>query len=290
MIRVGIMDKEELYVGKLAAYLNRRNKGKIQCNAYTEEDKLLTGIDRQGFQVVLSTEKKLLEQITRQQEKICCVWLTETEEKDRMYCICRYQSGTVIMETLNRILDREGLCMGQDRKVIAVYSPIGRCGKTTLLLDYVGSCTDSQWLYIGMEDYGAVEGQMADTLLYYTKERRREKVLEQIEGCSGKIVSPFSPFDSKTVNREDMIWLSELLKQQTRYQGILFDIGTGVLEEIGVLTVFDQVIVPYLPGEISDRKREHFVQLVKAYGMEEWLEQVGFLDMNHTDAFASMVE
>lgn len=292
MIRIGVMDEEERYVGKLSAYLNRKNKGSVQCSAYTQEDKLLTGLKGHGFSVVVSTKKELLERIHLQKEDICCIWLTEEEgtHKDGLNCIYRYQSGTAITEALNGILDRSGLRLQKEHKIIAVYSPVGRCGKTTMLLDHVKQQVSPSWLYIGMEDYGVTEKEPADAFLYYMKERKKEKILDQIKCCEGRIASPFSPFDSKTIDREDMVWLVEILKHQNEYEGIVFDMGTGVLQEMEVLTVFDKVIVPYLQDELSARKKDRFIQLAKAYGLDEWLEQVYFLDMQNADTFATVVE
>lgn len=292
MIRIGVMDEEEGYVGKLAAYLNRVNKGTIQCCAFTEKDGLLAGLKEHRWDVLLSTDRAFIEGIQAEDNRVCGIWLTGQEHVsvDRIYCIYRFQSGASIAEELNRILHREGLHRSGNCKVIAVYSPVGRCGKTTMLLDHVRNQAGQQWLYIGMEDYGEVDKEPGDELLYYIKERRSERVIEKIEICDGIMASPFSPFDSKTINREDAVWLVEVLKQQTRYQGVWLDIGTGVLQQIEVLTVFDKVIVPYLSEAIALEKKEHFIELVKAYGLEEWLEQVYFLDMQDADRLSSIVE
>lgn len=292
MIRIGVLDEEELYVGKLAAYLNRRNKGELQCCAFTQKDKLLAGIQEHRWDVVLTTDEKLIEGVQKERDDVCCIWLTEQERQsgERIYCIYRYQSGACVAEELNRILDRQRLRTPRDRRIVAVYSPVGRCGKTTMLLDYVRKHPKQQWLYIGMEDYGAATGETNDTLLYYTKERKKDKLLEQIEICDGVLASPYSPFDSKTIDREDMIWLFDILKQQTRYSGIFFDVGTGVLQEPEVLTVFDMVIVPYIEEELSLKKKERFYELVRAYGMEDWLDRIHFLDMRDADTLATLVE
>lgn len=285
MIRIGVIDKEEGYVGKLAAYLNRVNKGKLQCLAFTKKDKLVEGIRQHRWDVVIATDEKLLEEIRTDNDRLCGIWLTEQADRSTGRSIYRYQSGAGIAEALNRILDREGLRMPKQRSVVAVYSPVGRCGKTTMMLEHVHG--QEEWLYIGMEDYGVVKED--DALLYYIKERKREKVTGLLEESSGVISASYSPFDAKTIDREDMVWLVELLKKQTGYQGVLVDMGTGVLQQIDVLTVFDKVIVPYVREETALKKKERWIQLVKAYGYEEWLEQVSFLDMHQADTFSSLL-
>lgn len=292
MIRIGVMDEEEGYVSKLTAYLNRVNKGTMQCCAFTKKEGILTGLKDHRWDVLAATDRAFVEEMLEEDDSVCGIWLTGQEHAlvDGIYCIYRYQSGASIAEELNRILHREGLYRSGNCKVVAVYSPVGRCGKTMMLLDYVRNQPERQWLYIGMEDYGEVDKEPGDELLYYIKERRTEKVIEKIERSDGVMASPFSPFDSKTVNREDAVWLMEVLKQQTKYQGVWLDIGTGILQRIEVLTVFDKVIVPYLSEKTALKKKEHFIELVKAYGLEEWLEQVHFLDMQDANRLSSIVE
>lgn len=291
MIWIGILDEEMNYVGKLAAYLNRKKKGEWRCSAYTHPDVLYKEMEEVQPDMILSTKEEVVEHIRKHYPNVCCVYLTDREIREPYGtdCVYRYQSAAMIVEEADRILKCEGRYGNTEKTAVAVYSPVARCGKTSMLLDYVRENKQRKWLYIGMEDYCGQNGETVDDLLYFVKEKKDEKVLRTIEKYNGIVASPFSLFDTKTWNREDMVWLLEVLKKASGYDGMLFDIGTGVLHHIRMLTAFDKVIVPYVQEPTALVKKDRFIQLVKAYGLEEWTEQIRFLDMKHTNELDALL-
>lgn len=291
MLRVGILDPETEYVGKLAAYLNRVNQGAIECSAFTKKDKLMECMKEHHMEVVVSTDEELLMGLQELHQKVCYIWLTDGKrEKNRFHQINRYQSGVQIAKEMNQILYCDGLYLVKEHPMVAVYSPIGRCGKTQMILHYIKEQQERRWLYIGLEDYGTVAGSGKIDWLYFVKERREEKLVELMEQSNGIIESPFSPFDAKTLQYEDMEWLLQLLKREKGYHGTIFDIGTGILQDIHCLTLFDQVILPYLKEEISLKKKEKFEQLSVAYGLGSWLEKIHFLDMKEHTGLSKILD
>ncbi len=290
MIRIGILDEEVQYVGKLAAYLNRENKGAIKCSAFTEEEKLVDYMEKNGLDVVVATKGKALEHMAEQFQKVCCIELAEERKKGRFPCIYRYQSGERIAKEINGILNCEGLYAARDRPAVAIYSPIGRCGKTKMALDFVRAREERRWIYIGLEDYGIHPVDGINDWLYYVKERKEEKIVEIIDRSEGLLASPFSPFDTKLLDRTDMEWLISILKKSKQYQGILFDIGTGVLKDITILTLFDRVLVPCLYSGASVKKKERFEEVARAYGLNDWIRDVVFLDMEQEVSLQALLE
>ncbi len=291
MLRIGILDEEMEYVGRLAAYLNRMNKGSIQCSAFTQKDKLYEFVQQHHPEVIMSTNERLLMCMAEEYNKICYIWLTEgQQEKKQFHPINRYQSGVRIAKEVNRILYADALYLVQQHPLVAVYSPIGRCGKTQMILDYIQGQDEKRWMYIGMEDYGVVCDADRIDWLYLVKERKEDKLLEWIGQSNGIVESPFSPFDTKTMKLEDMEWFLQLLKKEKGYHGIFFDIGTGILQDIQCLTLFDQVIVPYIEEPVSLQKKEKFEQLVSAYGLAASLDKVHFLNMRDPAGLSGILE
>ena len=97
MLRVGILDEEMEYVGRLAAYLNRIKKGTIQCCAFTRRDKLIESLQKHHLEVIVSTDEELLDHVAREYQKLCYIWLTDGQrENKRFHQINRYQSGVQI--------------------------------------------------------------------------------------------------------------------------------------------------------------------------------------------------
>ena len=63
MIRIGVMDEEEGYVSKLTAYLNRVNKGTMQCCAFTKKEGILTGLKDHRWDVLAATDRAFVEEM-----------------------------------------------------------------------------------------------------------------------------------------------------------------------------------------------------------------------------------
>ena len=173
--------------------------------------------------------------------------------------------------------------------MIAVYSPVGRCGKTSLALRVIGTEAYGKWLYVGLEDYSFF-AEEEDTFFYYVKEREENRVLEWMARCGGRIPSAGSPFDSRQMNREDAQWLHLVLNKSESYRGAVWDIGTGVLSDPEFFLVFDALLVPYLSEEKAMAKRSRFERLLRMHGLEDVLEQVRFVDMGRQDEITDKLE
>lgn len=294
-IRIGIFDEEEAYVGKLSAYLNRMGNGKWNVAAFTDKRAMEEYTNRKNPDILAGTDMELLMKLKEQHDTGYIIWLKEKEEENRIYSnrdnlkiisVCRYNSAKIIARIVEEIVS--GILTGKDTKkpVVAIYSPVGRCGKTSLALDIVKNERFGKWLYIGMEDYSYLregraenEGTDLDSFLYFVKERNQEKIHYLLQGGQGIIPSAFSPFDAKQINETDIKWLLDVLQQMEMYSGILFDVGTGVLRELEWLSLFDYILVPFLSEESSMGKKRQFEKLIDAYELEEVKEKIRFLNM-----------
>ena len=121
---------------------------------------------------------------------------------------------------------------------------------------------------------------VAEDFLYYIKERREDALLSIMSESRGIIPSPFSPFDTRTLDRQDLKWFFEVFEKTVEYRGVIFDMGTGILKDISVLAEFKHVIVPFLSDSNSLSKRSQFERLIKAYELDELKSRVKYLDMS----------
>ncbi|MDE7248144.1 MAG: hypothetical protein K2N43_09690, partial [Lachnospiraceae bacterium] len=97
------------------------------------------------------------------------------------------------------------------------------------------------------------------------------------------IPSAFAPFDNKMLEGGDWEWVIEIMRGCSDYSGILFDIGTGILQELSWLNLFDLVLVPYLKDMAALRKKENFEALMDVYGLAELRERIWFIDMENEE-------
>lgn len=301
-VRIGILDEEKEYVEMLAAYLGRFGKGQWMTAAFTDWSVLHSYLSSGRLDILAGTNREELNKLQQEYDGLTLLWLSNQKngQNDRqkgmaeVQSVYRYQSARMIAVTIQNMVEQSSLTLKTERQMVAIYSPVGRCGKTSLALEVVQNKTYGKWLYIGMEDYSSfpmVEGnkktpivqdmeyniEMED-FLYYLKEKQQEKILALIEQSGGIIPSGRLLFDMRQITKEDMLWIRNILCQ-SGFCGVIFDIGTGVLRDYDIFSVFDYLLIPYLPEEAAMFKKENFEKGLDWAGAGIIKEKIRFLNM-----------
>lgn len=281
-VKIGLYDEERSYAEKLSAYLNRKGNGKWIVSAYTNETLLERDAKETQIDMISGTNRQVLYKIRESHRKIPLLWLRETNKAfsgapEEFPSVYRYQSAAAIAQALEEMVNTFMVHEKNKIPIAAVYSPVGRCGKTSLAMHLVKQGQYGRWLYIGMEDYSFLWARVkepedvmfseTDSFLYYIKEQNDEQLSLLMRESQGIIPSAFSPFDTKCLEKEDFQWLLEWLQGMEGYAGFIFDFGTGVMSEISILTLFDYIIVPFVQQEKELQKLEQFNDLINAYGL-----------------------
>ncbi len=298
VLKIGILDEEEYYVDKLAAYLNRQ--GSWSVSAFTDKQVLIKHLEKRELDILAGTDKEEILELKHLYQNLCLIWLTEQEVAEKkveagtlnFYPLFRYQSAKVIGKRIGEIADQLSVNQKIKKRMVAFYSPVGRCGKTSLALETVKKGKYGRWLYVGMEDYSFFEeeGKNPDVFFYFVKERKEDKVLEWMEQSEGLIPSASSPFDTKQLEKEDLEWLQKVLEKCEYYRGGIFDIGTGVLKDFNLFLVFDALIVPYLTEKKAMVKKEKFERMLKIYGLDDVMEKIWFINMEREEEINEKME
>ena len=301
-VKIGVMDKELRYVERLSAYLSHYGNSIWNVSAFTDNKVLMRFMDDRRIDLLISTSIEIIEDLKRKYPDRIYVFLTDEAgdirktHGQKIYILYRYQSAQVIGDNIKDIVNYRGLMAKTDKVSAIMYSPVGRCGKTMLAKQFVNEMTCDKWLYVGMEDYGGVEfeSNRGDDFLYYLKERRDNEIKEIIEGCNGYIVSPFSLFDIRRIDRDDIEWFLKLFEEDSLYRGVVFDMGSALMENYEIMLNFDHIIVPFLNMPISLDKKRQFEELIDVYELNELKERMHFIDMSsetsHTDELKWILE
>lgn len=296
-IKIGIIDREKEYVTSLVAFLQKYGKGKWELCAFTNTQALENHLNKRPLDILIGTDKGVL---TREGEKWegIQLWLAgqecdEKKEREKFYVVYRFQNANGIGKCIERIIQKEQKSTLDDKFIIAIYSPVGRSGKTTLALDIVNSGEYGKWLYFGMEDYSSFENTddgkqtLTDEILYYWKERKGERVLQLMEQSDNIIVTGTSFLDRRQVDGEDFRWIQSVLAEST-YIGILFDIGSGIIQNSQLFGEFDRVIVPYLKEETALVKKQNFEKMLDAEEKECDKNIFYFVDMDNQNEIVKL--
>lgn len=301
-VKIGVFDEEEGYVERLAGSLNRQGRGCWNVAGFTNRTILEDYLKKRNLDVLAVTNREELLELQRKYQEICFVWLSENGTAERiadkkdaeLRVICRYQSAKAIGKAMREVLKKIGSGLSDAKPMAAVYSPIGRCGKTSFALEIAKNECYGKWLYIGMEDYSSFReteerSGIGDTFLYYVKERKKKKAAELIEESNGIIASAFSIFDAKQIEKNDVEFIEEILRESS-FEGAIFDVGSGILQDFSILTLFDVIVVPYLSAESSMIKKERFEQLLYLYGLEEVLSKIQYINMERSKEVLEKME
>lgn len=292
-LRIGILDDEREYVENLSAYLGRFGKGRWMTAAFTDQEILRSYLKGKRLDLIAGTSVGELKKLQAEYSGLTFLWLSdqrEVKEKDISFqFVYRFQSAQVIGATIENMVNQAQMSGRREKAMVAVYSPVGRCGKTAMALRVAGDESYGRWLYIGMEDYSSFPFQQestdnmgdtadADNFIYYLKERQAEKLLAFVEKSAGRIASGWSVFDRKQINAEDMAWLKNALRD-SGYHGTVCDIGTGVLQSFDIFFLFDYILVPYLKEEKALIKKNNFESLIKLYELDD--EKIRYINMEN---------
>lgn len=281
-VKIGIIDSQREYVEKLTTYLSQYGKGKWSLSGYTDWEKFLDQMKRNYLDVVVATNISQLRELKKDYIESKLLWLGEDGNyQDEFAYVNRYMGAKEVAHSLKRIIGDMKKDMFFSTPAVAIYSPIGRCGKTTLAYSVTKDEKYGKWIYVGMEDYSSNPMDlMEDDFLYFCKEQKETEMIDCMEKKNGNIVVSQSLLEIRQLSKEDIKWFLKIVERHG-YRGVIFDIGSGVLKDYQMFGMFDTVLVPYLIEETSLRKLENFKQLLMMYGYEQQLERMIFLDMDN---------
>ena len=172
-------------------------------------------------------------------------------------------------------------CTNKERaRMVAVYSPIHRVGKTTFALALGRECAKSKKvLYLNLEEYAGMEVSQ-DTnmnlgdLLYYLRQGngnlgiRLQAAVKEDERLD--VVPPIPVvLDLKEVTWEEWEALITQLLENSLYEMVVLDVGESVQGLFPLLELCDRVYMPVLDDEISRRKVKQYQDNVEQLKLEK---------------------
>ena len=256
--------RETEYWDRLGSYF--AEQGGYECLVCKREDGLEKELDErhpeflfreQGFAPGLSFTGKEIIFVQSRQEK----------------GIYMYQNAEQILADMTGSMGKEGdynfLPAPKSEGFYLVYSPLGRCGKTSFSL---ALARKSSFFYIGMEEYG-IEGKKEHTMdevLYYIH-NRKESIEQVIRECSEEwngirmVSSPFCFADLKLLTMDDYRWFFNKLRESEERNSLIVDLGTGCLPGFEFFSLFDRIYIPVLPGTREENKIRIFKELFSEF-------------------------
>lgn len=259
---VGIAGQETGYWIKLMEYMN--SQGHFDTFVCTQEESMEEELKKRKPSI-LFREKGFAKDVAFQGQEI--FFVPDKTSREGIYL---YQAADRIYEEMlqwmskGRILEEP---LEQNKKYIyAVYSPLGRSGKTSFALAYARKFS---FFYIGMEDYG-MQGDSKHNMseILYHIRNHKEKIAQILEELSETwkgiqiLRSPILFQDLKQLTTEDYEWFFQQLRREENFPSVIVDLGTGCLSDFEMFHLFDKVYVPILNEQAEEKKMRTFWNLL----------------------------
>lgn len=201
------------------------------------------------------------------------------------WAVGKYQcADEIIREVFEFYVDRtkENVMrmMNKDRaKLLAVYSPIHRVGKTSFAMALgKGYAKKKKTLYLNLEEYAGFEERQEELnlgdLLYYLKQGsgnlgiRLKSAIKTVDELD--VVSPIPiVLDLKEVTWNEWQVLFEQILENSPYEIVILDVGESIQGLFSLLEMCDRIYMPMLDDDISVRKVQQYQKNIEQLKLDK---------------------
>lgn len=284
---MAVYDEDPFYAERLSDYVNRKEKGIFKAQAFTSKERLEEFARSHDIDVLLAGESVKKDGISelRSAQKI---YLTEEREPKGVsedVSVYKYQSGDdIIREVMAVYCELPGIkavfpgLTEQKKRIIGVYSPVGRCGKTLLSLA-MGQvlAREEKVLFISLDTFTGFsqlldeqwKRDMSDLIYYYKQGRFHGLRLNSIVYYLGDMawLPPFRyPDDYGQITAKEMADLLVLILRESSYETIVLDIGNYDRQVFPILDICSVIYMPVKEDQISQAKLKEFEKYASEFG------------------------
>ncbi len=209
----------------------------------------------------------------------------------------KYQAVDILLAGILKGLKEDGLhtsCAdGEEGKVLGVYSPVHRIGKTTFTLKLGKALAQTEdVLYLNLETYAGIGGYFREmeapdlsNVLYYAKQEKDDigiRITSMIKRMGDlDYIPPMKVWtDLKSVQTEEWKSLFERLLSQSVYKVLLIDIGNGVQDPFELLKLCDRILIPYADDVYATAKMTQYRHMLKVLQYQELESRSIYLNMD----------
>lgn len=279
---LAVCDLEMSYAVQFVEHMNHRKNLPFEVQAFTSLENLRAFAEKHPVEILLISERAL----ELQEDELMLgnvgqvVVLGEGMKQKRSVeypVVSKYQSSDSVIREVMAVYaakskeQQKVQLMKKDAKVIGVYSPVGRCQKTSLALTLGHLLSrDRACLYLNLEAYSGFEElfhikynrTLSDVIYYLRKENenmshRINGIVQTMEQMDYLPPVPF-PQDIASVKAQEWRDLLEVLRYESAYETIILDIGEGMDDLYDLLEQCDIILMPVKKDLISCAKMKQF--------------------------------
>ena len=290
-----IFDEEKQYANLLMDFFTSKKDIPFQTVTFTDKSKLFQFLYSQKVEILLISATAMDEEIEDCDIKEI-ILLSEGNiptDYSSYSSIYKFKSAeNIVREVLERFIemetDKESLIVPKgEAKVIGVYSPVGRSGKTTFAIALAQILSEGhKTLFISFEEFAVFQNDMEITspgnladLMYYFKQNpetvsiKLQAIVQNINSLD--YVSPiYYARDLRETTTEEWKELLNHISSVTSYEYIVLDIGDMIGDLLSMLDYCDQIFMPTVDDKLSEMKINKIETVILQSDKEKLLDKI----------------
>lgn len=290
-----VCDLEVEYALNFMDYLNQKKNIPFEIQAFTTVESLIAFGKKTHIELLLISGRAMCRKV-REMDIGQIIILSEgvhPPELDQYPSVYKYQSSSdVIREVMEcygaekKNTSSQFTVLKKDTEILGVYSPLGRCLKTSFALT-LGQllAKEKAVLYMNLEEYSGFEELMGkgyahnlSDLLYYVRQEN-QNLVHKMNGIIQTVnnldyIPPVQmPADIRGTAWQDWEKLFQMITRDSAYEVIILDIGSGIDENFQLLDLCKRIYMPVLTDAISMCKIAQFENLIRIWDLPQILEK-----------------
>ncbi len=281
---LAVYDDDASYAEKLSSYLNKKEDGIFSAVAFTSKEKLEEYA--KGHEIDLLLSKKTDDGEAPDIRTGKTLFLTEDREGVGEDGICKYQPGDEILrEVMSAYADlpeSEIYPMKMSgtggKRLIGVYSPVNRCGKTSLALAIAQIIAkEEKTILITLDSFSGLaclldekwKRDLSDLIYFYKQGRYTPMRLNSVLYYIGELawIPPIRfPEDLSEISAKEMAELVSCILGESSFDTAVLDIGDYARQMIPFLEHCTVVYVPVKDDIQSLAKLDEFSEYLDIMG------------------------
>lgn len=301
---MAVYDADPAYAMRFAEVMNQKEKLPFEVIAFTSLEKLKAFAAKTPVEILLvggSVSREEAETVGA--GRVIVLTDGEMSGADPLCpSVYKYQSSdNIIREVMACYCERReavpGLSVKKKAKLLGVYSPIGRCLKTSFAITMGKLLSrDCPTLYLNLEEFSGLSALthmeykkcFSDLLYFYCSGNysslRLSSVIHGMDGLD--YIPPVRyPEDLEQAGAEQVAGLLQTIARESTYEMLVVDVGSLKRTALEVLKLCDIIYQPVKEDGVSQAKLEEFERYLEQSGNQELKERIQRLKLPYHSSF-----
>ncbi|MCI8724870.1 MAG: hypothetical protein HFG66_01860 [Hungatella sp.] len=301
---MAVYDVDPVYARRFADVVNQKEKVPFEVIPFTTLEALKEYVKKHSVEILLisdSMPRELIEGL--KVNSVVALAEGETVNSSDSYpSVYKYQAaGNIIREVMacycEQPVENPLVLLGRRSRVLGIYSPIGRCLKTSLALTLGQQLAkEGTVLYVGLEEFSGfsriIDGQCKSDfsdVLYFFRQGNLDIMRLRSLAYTWKEMDYLPPVrypeDLEQLTGEEAGSLVEKLAGEMGYSYIIVDAGRPGRNLIPVLEHCDVIYMPVKEDGVSSAKLEEFEEYLDTAGYEALRERIRRVKLPYHSSF-----